>query len=179
MLISKYGNGTVSQVEELEMKLGIKLDEKYKAFLIKYNGGDTPNTNWNGKCKSDVRFFYGIGVKEDILESLKYEIVQNLLEKSFLPIAKNCSGDFFCINLEDAKIYFSYHDKNRITLIAESFEEFISKIKSTKIGHIRTIEERRQLLLEKRGREPTAQQLKGWQDEIDEYSNINQEEVVL
>ena len=55
MLISKYGNGTVSQVEELEMKLGIKLDEKYKAFLIKYNGGDTPNTNWNGKCKSDVR----------------------------------------------------------------------------------------------------------------------------
>ena len=128
MLISKYGNGTVSQVEELEMKLGIKLDEKYKAFLIKYNGGDTPNTNWNGKCKSDVRFFYGIGVKEDILESLKYEIVQNLLEKSFLPIAKNCSGDFFCINLEDAKIYFSYHDKNRITLIAESFEEFISKI---------------------------------------------------
>ena len=180
MLISKYGNGTVSQVEELEMKLGIKLDEKYKAFLIKYNGGDTPNTNWNGKCKSDVRFFYGIGVKEDILESLKYEIVQNLLEKSFLPIAKNCSGDFFCINLEDAKIYFSYHDKNRITLIAESFEEFISKIKSKKIGHIDTIEERKACLFEHGHGEFFCQELvNDWQAEIDRFSKYHQEEVVL
>ena len=183
MLISKFNTKEDKiDVSKLEERINRKLPESYAKFLIKYNGGDTPNTNWNGKCKSDVRFFYGIGVEEngnDILESLKYEIVQNLLEKSFLPIAENCSGDFFCINLVDSKIYFSYHDKNRITLIAESFEEFISKIKSKKIGHIRTIEERRQLLLEKRGREPTAQQLKGWQDEIDEYSNINQEEVVL
>lgn len=183
MLISKFNTKEDKiDVSKLEERINRKLPESYAKFLIKYNGGDTPNTNWNGKCKSDVRFFYGIGVEEngnDILESLKYEIVQNLLEKSFLPIAENCSGDFFCINLEDAKIYFSYHDKNRITLIAESFGEFISKIKSKKIGHIRTIEERKQGLFENFGEEPTDEDLKGWQAEIDRVSKYHQEEVVL
>ena len=181
MLISKYGNRSISQVEEFENKFGIKLNESYRSFLIKYNGGETPDTNWNGKCRSNIRFFYGIDLQNecDILKALESEIAQNLLEKKYLPIAENSFGDCFCINLEDEKIYFSYHDREQIILIAESFAEFVSKIKSKKIGHIRTIEERTQLLLEKRGRKPTEVQLKGWQEEIDIYSKIHQEEVIL
>ena len=181
MLISKYGNGSISQVEEFENKFGIKLNETYRSFLIKYNGGETPDTNWNGKCRSDIRFFYGIDLQNefDILKALECEISQNLLEKKYLPIAENSFGDYFCINLEDGKIYFSYHDREQIILIAESFADFVSKITSKKIGHIGTIEERTQLLLEKRGRKPTEVQLKGWQEEIDIYSKIHQEEVVL
>ncbi len=181
MLISKYGNGSISLVEEFENKFGIKLDDSYRSFLIKYNGGETPDTNWNGKCRSDIRFFYGIDLQNecDILKALECEIAQTLLEKKYLPIAENSFGDCFCINLEDEKIYFSYHDREQIILIAESFAEFFSKIKSKKIGHIRTIEERKQLLLEKRGRKPTEVQLKGWQEEIDIYSKIHQEEVIL
>lgn len=149
MLISKYGNGSISQVEEFENKFGIKLNESYRSFLIKYNGGETPDTNWNGKCRSDIRFFYGIDLQNecDILKALECEIAQNLLEKKYLPIAENSFGDCFCINLEDEKMYFSYHDREQIILIAESFAEFVSKINSKKIGHIRTIEERTQLLL--------------------------------
>ena len=45
MLISKYGNGSKELVSEFESRLGIELDEEYKSFLVKYNGGDTPNTH--------------------------------------------------------------------------------------------------------------------------------------
>ena len=45
LLISKYGNGSEELVNGLERKLGIKLDEEYRKFLVKYNGGDTPNTH--------------------------------------------------------------------------------------------------------------------------------------
>ena len=45
MLISKYGNGSKELVREFESRLGIELDEEYRSFLVKYNGGDTPNTH--------------------------------------------------------------------------------------------------------------------------------------
>ena len=64
MLISKYGNGSVELVEEFENKYGIKLDEEYRDFLIKYNGGDTPLTSVKrGKRKEDLRYLYGIKTK--------------------------------------------------------------------------------------------------------------------
>ena len=44
MLIAKYGNGSIEQVEEFEKKYGINLDDCYRKFLIDYNGGETPNT---------------------------------------------------------------------------------------------------------------------------------------
>ena len=40
MLISKYGNGSKELVSEFESRLGIELDEEYKSFLVKYNGGE-------------------------------------------------------------------------------------------------------------------------------------------
>ena len=50
---------------------------------------------------------------------------------------------------------------------------------SCRNGKLRTIEERRQSLLEKRGREPTEAQLKGWREEIDIYSKMKQEEIII
>ena len=44
MLIAKYGNGSIEQIEEFEIRNKILLEENYKNFLLKYNGGDTPKT---------------------------------------------------------------------------------------------------------------------------------------
>lgn|GEM_PF-5870952 len=35
MLIAKYGNGTLGQVEEFEKKYNISFDEEYRDFLIR------------------------------------------------------------------------------------------------------------------------------------------------
>lgn len=101
------------------------------------------------------------------------------MNKKKFPIAENCFGDTFCIDSKDGSIWLMYHDESGNKKIADDFESFIQGCKSKKLGHIRTIEERRQLLLEKRGREPTEAQLKGWQEEIDIYSKMIQEEVIL
>ena len=58
--------------------------------------------------------------------------------------------------------------------------EFAAKCKSKEIGHIETIEERKQDMIA-RGLEKhiTEVKIKGWQAEIDKYANIHQEEFVL
>lgn len=182
MLISKFGHGTLSKVEEFEKKYGIKFENSYRAFLAKYNGGETPDTNWVGKGKTDVKVFFGYNIDEknwDLKYLLSDTFMQELIEQKKFPIAENCFGDTFCIDSKDGSIWLMYHDESRNKKIADDFESFIQGCKSKKLGHIRTIEERRQLLLEKRGREPTEAQLKGWQEEIDIYSKMIQEEVIL
>ena len=37
MLIAKYGNGSIEQIEEFEIRNKILLEENYKNFLLKYN----------------------------------------------------------------------------------------------------------------------------------------------
>ena len=54
MLISKFGNGSEELVRKFENKYGIALDEEYCRFLVKYNGGDTPNTHVEIRGKRQI-----------------------------------------------------------------------------------------------------------------------------
>ena len=129
-----------------------------------------------------LEFFFGYNIDEknwDLKYLLSDTSIQELIEQKKFPIAENFFGDTFCIDSTDGSIWLIYHDESRNKKIADDFESFIQGCKSEKLGHIRTIEERRQLLLEKRGREPTEAQLKGWQEEIDIYSKMKQEEVII
>ena len=43
-------------MREFEFKYGLELDEEYRKFLVKYNGGDTPNTCVKSEdISSDIR----------------------------------------------------------------------------------------------------------------------------
>ena len=78
LLISKYGNGSEEFVNGLERKLGIELDEEYRKFLIKYNGGDTPNTEVKTKgFSSDLRYIFGINAKKNIEDYLQIPVWEN------------------------------------------------------------------------------------------------------
>ncbi len=183
MLISKFKQENEEvNTAELEALVGLKLPEQYLIFLKKYNGGHTPDTNWTGKCKNDVRAFYGFNVKDknwDIAHNLTYISVQDLIKENRFPIAENCFGDAFCLDCSDGSVWFVAHDSPKNKKIADDFKSFVAGCKSKKIGHIRTIEERRKCLFDNFGEEPTEAQLKGWQAEIDEYSKMVQEEVTL
>ena len=76
MLIAKYGNGSIEQVEEFEKKYGINLDDCYRKFLIDYNGGETPNTILKkGKVSETVRYLYGLNVEQSIRENYEFILI--------------------------------------------------------------------------------------------------------
>lgn len=181
VLISKFKKSKVD-IDEIKKIIGLNIPDEYLGFLSKYNGGDTPETNWTGKGKSDIVAFYGFRIDNedfDFEKIMEFDIFQELIEKNKLPIAENCYGDYFCIDCNDGSIWFVYHDLPKSKKIANDFNQFIEGCKSKKIGHIRTIEERTRDLFENYKEIPSQNRLKGWQEEIDYYSNIEQEEVIL
>lgn len=183
MLISKFkSDGNIVDIEHLQSILGLKLPLDYCMFLQKYNGGITPKTNWNGKGKSDIRGFYGYNVNNlnyDFRTWIEYDFFQKLLLNKKLPIAVNVLGDHFCVDCTDGSVWFIKHDLPGNKQSAKSFKEFIMGCKSKKIGHIESIEERLLGYKESFDEEPSEVTIECWQEEINYYNNIHQEEVIL
>lgn len=184
MLISKFRNSDeLLNIKEFETRLNINLPQQYIIFMQKYNGGETPDTIWSGKGKCDIRGFYGINTSNrnwDIEENLKYNRYNELLLQKMIPIAENSFCDLFCINCMDGSIWLTYHDSDKKIQIANEFNEFVAKCKSKRIGHISTIEERKERLFANgHGDKLSDAMVRGWQAEIDKYANIVQEEVEL
>ena len=189
MLISRYEEKcTYERIRAFEEKHNITLSVDYKDFLIKYNGGETPKTNFSkGAVQTDVRRFYGFTKEHsdsDLLSVIESDLGEVLISKCKLPVATNSFGDYFVLNVsEKAKgaISFVYHDniQKEIT-VSSDFKEFVSLCKSEKIGHIRSIEERKKCLIEAgKGDKITQVKIYNWQKEIDKYAGINQEEVIF
>jgi len=189
MLISKFDNSYIADsLVELEKRYNLMLPEKYRQFLLKYNGGKTPETEFriNG-VSSDIQGFYGLGNADanyhfDTIE--KCAKVDEWLKDKMFPIAINSFGDYIMINIDDERrgaVYFYYHDKPvKYIFLAEDFALFIKECKSKKIRHARTIEERKNDMIKQgKGNKITPEKLAGWQAEIDEFANVRQEEVVL
>ena len=97
------------------------------------------------------------------------------------PIGINSFGDKIVIDLRNGSVNFLFHDRQKKYIkIAEDFASFVSKCKSKKIGHIRSIDERKNDLISLgNGHKITPEKIAGWQAEIDLYANIHQEKVIL
>ena len=189
MLISKFNTENMEErVREFEAKYSFVFPEQYRSFLLKYNGGKTPNTEFRiNKVSADVEGFYGLGNATQYHNYSSFESMDGLedwLKDSVLPIAENSFGDYIMIgigNTNNGKVYFYYHDRQKKYIeLSENFKMFISKCKSEKIGRIRSIEERYASMISKGRKEFIDKDLiKIWQDEIDEYAGIHQEELVI
>ena len=184
MLISKYGNGSEELVREFEGKYGIVLDEEYCKFLVKYNGGDTPNTHVGIRgCSTDLRYLYGINTEKSIEDQLQIPVWEN---KRYLPIGTDSFGNYFVIGLSDnnkGRIYFCDHERGfAVKQIADSFKAFLSKCKSGEIKPVaRATPEEREKALIARGRAHviTDSLREIWKKEYEKYKDMVQEKVIL
>lgn len=171
MLISRFDNSNIEEhVAAFETQNRITLPEEYKRFLMKYNGGRTPKTKFKiNKVSSDLRGFYGLGNADEYFNFSKLTDTMNILEEylsdEMLPIANNDFGDYITISLgkkENGCVFFRYHDRGKKYIkLSDTLCDFVDKCKSEEIGHIRTIEERRQSMIAN-GREKILR--KGWLD---------------
>lgn len=186
MLISSFKKcGKENEVELFEKTYKIMLPEQYKRFLIKYNGGETPETTFKiKKVNSDIRAFFGFG---DITYSFSEKVkIEDWSVKDIIPIACDSWGNYIAIGIngeKNRKIYFCDHEKYfKETLLTENFKEFINHCKSQKLNEYYTmsIEERKQKLINNGKANNISEDLiKMWQDIINKYAHIKQEEVII
>ena len=189
MLISKFDNtGIAKEIELFEQKYNFIFPEVYRNFLLKYNGGETPKSKFKiKKISSDIRAFYGFGYADEHYHFDKIQknnYFNEWMQEGVMPIAANVFGDYVMIGINNSnkgKIYFFYHDRhNKYIELSEDLEAFMSKCKSEKIGHIQTIEERKQKLINNGNKKNiTPALIKIWKEQINEYANMHQEEIVL
>lgn len=102
MLISK-SEYSVTEValSKYETAHGFTFPQEYRAFLLKYNGGETPETDFRlSGVSSDLVSFYELRDDGDGLELHEIEfLVPAFLKDHMLPIASNVFGDniFICV----------------------------------------------------------------------------------
>ena len=193
MLISKSAYPvTEAGLSHYEAAHGFTFPQEYRAFLLKYNGGETPETDFRlSGVSSDLVSFYelrdggdGLALYEGSGPEL-YEmefLVPDFLKDGMFPIAENVFGDhmFLCVDgRERGKIFFRYHDRpKRYIKLADDLRTFVQKCKSKKLGRCYTIDDR--LAMRKCAGNfdpPSAITLSEWQKEIDHYNRIHQEPV--
>ncbi len=180
MLISKFGNVDIDMVEEFEEKMMFKIPEHYRDFLIKYNGGETPNTSFvTDDESSDIKGFYGLGNVKYSLDNRTLQIVEG---ENYLPIALDSFGNELLISVNKGSVFFLNHENGSITKLATDFSEFLSKCNSEpiKATAIKSVEEReRELIAKGRGSIITDALRDLWRQEIKKYREMKLEEVVL
>lgn len=189
MLISRFSTNNIEkEVEGFEKKYEFKFPPEYKGFLMKYNGGKTPETKFKiNRVSSHVNGFFGLGTADQYFNYSFLEVsgsIKDFVADQVIPIAKNGFGDYIVLGTDCdrfGKVYYFYHDRptNYIEL-ADSFKDFVDKCKSKKVKPVESIEERKAYLI-KNGKEAniTENIIKLWQDEINEATGINQEDLVL
>lgn len=183
-MISKYGNGSEELVREFESRHGIGLDDEYRKFLVKYNGGDTPKTNVKSKeVSSDVRCLFGLCTEESIEDAMRSSVWQS---EKYIPIGKDSFGNYYAIGTsepEKGNVFFCDHEKGfKMLKISDSFSRFLKKCKSEEISPRarRTPEEREKELIEKgKAGNITDGLRKIWEQEYLKYKDMVQEKVIL
>jgi len=189
MLISKFDNTNIEKhISDYEAKYIFSFPAQYKEFLLKYNGGDTPDTKFKiGRVSSNLKGLYGLGSAGKLLNYAIFndmDRIKDFLEDEMLPIGSNAFGDYITIGVgqgNGGKVFFLYHDRAKKYIeLTEDFKTFVSKCKSEEIGNVMTIDERKALLIENcRGDKISQEKIDAWQAEIDKYTNIHQEELRL
>lgn len=183
MLIARNSTENIkNQIDKFEKSIQEILPEELKAFLMKYNGGETPQTHLKSKkVSTDIRAFYGLG---DVLYSYgKIDIIEKEGEK-LLPIAVDSFGNSFLLSLSaPCDIYFEDHEKeDSVILVAKSLKEFIDMCDSEIIDEAarRSPEERERILVNNGKGKNISEDLRDlWRKEYEKYKNLIQEKVEL
>ena len=195
MKICKQGGCTREDVAEFERSYNVQFPPDYQEFLVKYNGGITPNSycQISRKIVSVVTVFYGIGdvrfsvQKEEFGEGTEFP---KILKRGLFPVGEDIFGNIFLLRIHNkpGEVYFYTpefcpFEENPTYLIADSFTAFLQKCWSGEFRMdraLRSIKEREQLMFAMGKKENISDELKkNWQDEIDIFTGAAEEEIAL
>lgn len=183
MMISKFDTADVETLTAaFERRHKIRLPDSYRRFLLKYNGGETPNTVFSiGEVSSDLRALYGLGGAEPRWHFDKLgRRLSGFLKDGMLPVGENAWGDAVALKISGegaGGVYFLYHDRPREFLpLTGDFSDFTAQCASKPLGHIRSVEERA-AALRSRGKAAAPELTAMWEREIAHLRSLHQEPV--
>lgn len=186
LLISKFDTEDIKRnIFRFEEKYNISLPGQYKAFLQKYNGGYAPRTDilFRGEVVSTLKEFSGVG---DVPRPFWDFHVKRLAERELLPIAGDIFGNDIAIGLGDGnrgRIFFCDHEEgDKPECEWRDLKAFFADCHSERIDKnaIQSIEERETYLVRTgRGNYVTEGLRRTWQEEIDWFKSVRQQEVIL
>lgn len=134
-------------IKVFENQWGFGIPRGYRKFLLEFNGGYTEKTFFKFKNSSNGSVLHGLfGIRCDTnLNLLSYKCESERYPANAIPIGDDVFGNrilLFVKGIDREKIYFWDHemeadtdqgevaDYSNLTLIADSFEEFINGLKS-------------------------------------------------
>lgn len=183
MMISGFDTAGIEMLTAtFERRCKICLPGPYRRFLLKYNGGETPNTDFAiGEVSSDLRALYGLGGADPHYHFDKLgRRLSGFLKEGMLPIGENAWGDALTLKVSGegaGGVYFLYHDRPGDFLpLTGDFLDFTVRCASRPLGHIRSVEERA-AALRSRGKAVTPELTAMWEREIAHLRSLHQEPV--
>ncbi|MCL6511720.1 MAG: SMI1/KNR4 family protein [Anaerolineae bacterium] len=133
---------TYNDVARLEERLGFRLPEDYRAFLLQHNGG-RPKPNVFSLTDTDlattedtIAWFMCIkpGDVNDLLETAS--ALQGRIPNNLLPIAVDPFGNYICIAVlgpDKGRIYFWDHELestvSNVYFLADSFDNLLHSLR--------------------------------------------------
>lgn len=140
-VISSNEKLSLEQIEQFEVRNNLKLPEKYKTFLLKWNGGYTEPSLFSiseEQGTSVVNVLNGIGNMYDNLDKV-IDIYEYRLPEGFVPIGDDPGGNVICLGTKEPyyeNIYFWDHeeepedseDMSNMYFLANNIDDFIDKL---------------------------------------------------
>lgn len=115
---------------EYERRYSITIDSDIKVFFDFNNGGvPTKNKFIIKNQEFEIRCFMSFNDNEYNSIEKPFDFFQKNTKGKVYPIAKDSGDNYYCINVENKKIYYWSVDDNEYYFLADSFSEFLSYLK--------------------------------------------------
>ncbi|MFP3917107.1 SMI1/KNR4 family protein [Lysinibacillus telephonicus] len=139
MFIECSNQLTISDLNDVETKLGFNLPQQLKKHYLKYNGGVPVKPCYYAQdidVETEIAEFSPIKYKNGsgLLEERYLDFInRDALPKKYLPFANDWGGNLFCIDLEDESVVLIWMDLGEVTersvnFLSNSFDNFINNL---------------------------------------------------
>ena len=132
-VINSYPLPRIKDIATFGKVEGINLPIDYKYFLMTQNLFLSEDCYYKGY---EIHHFYPFSDSAELSLQIAFRALKDFFQNSFIPFADDAGGWQFVISLRNkdyGKVYFCRMDEeleDALTLLADSFEEFIDGLES-------------------------------------------------
>ncbi|MEQ6357069.1 SMI1/KNR4 family protein [Lysinibacillus sp. M3] len=112
---------TISDLNEVETKLGFNLPEQLKKHYLQYNGGVPVKSCYYAQdidLETEIATFSSIKYKKSssLLEENYLDFInRGVLPEKYLPFGNDWGGNLFCMDLENGSVVLIWMDLGEVT----------------------------------------------------------------